>query len=79
MNKIFVISDSREGTICAATTMDKAITKAIQRIALLDALCTNFEYDAIVATINYRLFQRFGATVIEEDEAMTITAVNVID
>ena len=79
MNKVFVISDSREGVIRAATTMDKAITNAIQRIALMEAFCTEFDYDSSITTISYRLPQRFGTTVIEDEEVITITAVTVSD
>ena len=77
--RVFVMYDSIAAEpICAAKTMDQGIQKAIQRLYLIDGLCTSFNYDEEQTVIEYHTVQRIGSAITEEAGRITITAIPLI-
>lgn len=77
--RIYVMHDSIAAEpICAAKTMDEAIQKAIERLYLIDGICTSFNYDAEQTTIEYCTAQRYGGTITEEKGTITVTSIPLI-
>lgn len=71
--KIFVVYDNREAsTVCATTTMNDAIAKAIRYMHCTDYVVNEFCYDEAFTVINYVSIFRIGAEIHEEKGTVTI-------
>ncbi len=71
--KIFVVYDNREAnTVCATTTMNDAIVKAIRYMYSVDYIVNEFSYDKDFTVIDYASIIRIGAEIHEEKGTITI-------